>query len=173
MNELSLTAKDWLSCLPGQIKTIALDEVVQHWPEVSHVAFPLRSHPLFLAACVGRVDLVEFFLPFASDEDKHSSYEVSAQRMHLGVLKKIVRHVDPNCNNGQALQWAMYNKDYPMIDFLLDLVNPKDALDMMKPAWGDTREWMYVNDVVRATASAKRLNKALKKVSPSLKQKKM
>ena len=122
--------------LSQTIKTVSLQDVVEVWPEISHFEFNPRNHPLVLAAGSGRAELVEFLLPFAQDYFTHKAFEVSAQREHLHVLKLFIGCVDPNGNKGQALQWAMYNKDYPMIDFLLDLVNPKDALDMMKPAWG-------------------------------------
>lgn len=159
--------------LSQTIKTVSLQDVVEVWPEISHFEFNPRNHPLVLAAGSGRADLVEFLLPFAQDYFTHKAFEVSAQREHLHVLKLFIGCVDPNGNKGQALQWAMYNKDYPMIDFLLDLVNPKDALDMMKPAWGDTDGWNYVNDAARAKASAKRLNTVLENVSALSKIRKM
>lgn len=159
--------------LARTINTVALEDVVAVWPTISDYQFSPRQHPLVLAARAGRADLVTFFLPNASDEVSHIAFEDSAQRKHLHVLKLFVGLVDPNGNKGQALQWAMYNKDYPMIDFLLDLVNPKDALDMMKPAWGDTDGWNYVNDAARAKASAKQITAALKDVSVSSKMRKI
>lgn len=155
------------------IKTVPLKDVVDVWPAISQITFEARQHPLVLAAGAGRADLVEFLLPRTGDKEAHIAFETSAQRKHLHVLKLFVGLVDPNGNNGQALQWAIYNKDYPMMDFLLTLVNPKDALVKMKPAWGDTEGWGYVNDVMRAKASAKQITAALKDVSGSSKIRKI
>lgn len=163
--------------LARTIKTVSLEEVVAVWPEISEFSFardhPLALHPLVLAAGAGRADLVEFLLPSTGDDDVHNAFEFSAQRKHLHVLKLFIGSVDPNGNDGQALQWAIYNKDYPMMDFLLTVVNPKDALDKMKPAWGDTDGWMYANNVMHAKASAKQIAAALKDISPSSKTRKM
>lgn len=158
--------------LARTIKTVSLEDVVAVWPEISKFAFA-RNHPLVLAAGAGRADLVEFLLPSAGDNDVHTAFEISAQRKQLHVLKLFIGSVDPNGNDGQALQWAIYNKDYPMMDFLLTVVNPKDALAKMKPAWGDTDGWMYANNVMHAKASAKQIALALKDISSSSKTRKM
>lgn len=147
--------------LSQRIKTASLTEVSTLWPKIAHVPFKVRTNPLILAAGAGRADLVEFLLPFFGDEDKHWAYETSAQKNHLSTLQLFIGHVDPNGNRGQALQWAMANKDYHMMDFLLSVVNPKEALAAMKPAWGETAEWMYVNDYVQARASATNIRHAL------------
>lgn len=159
--------------LSQNIKTVPLSAVVALWPRIANISFlarsqPLlaRSHPLVLSAGAGRADLVEFLLPLSGDEEIHAAFEISAQRKHLNTLKLFIGHVDPNGNNGQALQWAISNKDYPMIDFLLDIVNPKDALTYMKAGWSGTDAWMYVSDHAAAKSSAKRIQKAINTVSP-------
>lgn len=158
-------ALDLLRNLSQRIKTVPLSEMVEAWPRIAHISFLAHTHPLIPASGAGRADLVQFLLPLAGDEDTHRAFEISAQRMHLNTLKLFIGHVDPNGNNGQALQWAMSNKDYPMIDFLLEIVNPKNALKRMKPGWGGTAEWMYVRDHSVSKASAKRIQKAINTVS--------
>lgn len=161
---MTQTSEEKVAQLANTIKTVSLEEVIRLWPEISDFGFVTRNHPLVLAAGAGRADLVTFLLPFAQDQAIHSAFETSAQRKHLQVLKLFIGSVDPNGNNGQALQWAMYNQDYPMIDFLLDFVNPKNALNSMEHAWGDTSQWRYVNEYAQANSTAQTIRKALSEV---------
>lgn len=172
-HNLEQDAMDLLLALSQTMKTVPLHEVVEMWPRIAHISFESRPHPLILAAGVGRRDLVEFLLPLANDEDRHKAFENSAQRKHLNTLKLFIGQVDPNGNDGQALQWAISNKDYPMIDFLLEIVNPSDALAMMKPGWGNSAEWMYVNEYTKSVACAKKIHQALDGLDGAVRGRKM
>lgn len=162
-----------LLALSQTMKTVPLHEVVELWPRIAHISSDSRPHLLILAAGVGRNDLVEFLLPFANDEDRHKAFENSAQRKHLNTLKLFIGQVDPNGNDGQALAWAISNKDYPIIDYLLQIVNPHDALVKTQSAWGHTAEWVYVNEYKKSVACAKKIHQALDGVDGAFRGRKM
>ena len=130
-HDLDLAMKEAITYGRGEIVKIILPYLP--WAAATP-EFKTRSHIfMFLAAQLGKVDIIEVLLPCTNVKLQESeALRKAAEYGRLEAVKFLLPHSNPAAADSGALRYAVLNNRWDIVDLLWDVSEPEKALERMK-----------------------------------------